>query len=77
MATFWKIEEAVGGGRYMVLEGILTTREAAEAAIVKHQHHDGMRAAMYETGGWRGGATRVEGGFEERQQQLAYRRTGR
>ncbi len=60
MSSFYKIEEAVGAGRYIVLEGIFETKEAAEAAIAKHRHHEGMRAALYETGGWRGGPVRVE-----------------
>lgn len=64
MSSFYKIEEAVGGGRYIVLEGVFTTKEAAEAAIAKHQYSQGMRAALYETGGWRGGPVRVEGGVD-------------
>lgn len=60
MSTFWKIEEAVGGGLYIALDGIFTTKEAAEAAIKKHRSHEGMRAAPYETGGWRDGPRRIE-----------------
>lgn len=60
MAYFYKIEEAVGAGRYIVLEGLFETKEAATAAIVRHQHHDGMRAVLYRTGGWRGGAVRAD-----------------
>ena len=60
MSTFWKIEEAVGGGLYIALEGVFETEAAARAAIAKHQCSDGMRPVLYQTGGWRGGAVRVE-----------------
>lgn len=61
MSQFWKIEEAVGGGLYMDLDGIFETEAAALAAIERHQHHEHMRAVQYQTGGWRDGPVRVVG----------------
>lgn len=59
MSQFWKIEEAVGKGYYMALDGIFETKEACEAAIAKHRNNEDMRAALYQTGTW-GGAVRVQ-----------------
>ncbi len=61
MATFWKIEEAVGAGRYIVLEGTYATREGAEREIARLPSNGGMRAARYETGRtWGAGPQRAE-----------------
>ena len=59
MSQFWKIEEAVGGGFYIELEGIFETEAAAQAEIARHQHNQDMRAVQYQTGGWRDGPVRV------------------
>lgn len=61
MSQFWKIEEAVGGGLYIDLEGIFETEAAALAAIARHRHHENMRAVQYQTGSWSGGPVRVVG----------------
>jgi hypothetical protein len=59
MAYFWKIEESVGGGRYIVFDGIFETCQAAEQAINAHRSNQHMRAELYRTGGWRGGSQRA------------------
>ncbi|HMH99011.1 MAG TPA: hypothetical protein VK577_20945 [Bradyrhizobium sp.] len=61
MSQFWKIEEAVGGGLYIELDGIFETEEACKAAIARHKHNEDMRAVQYQTGGWSGGPVRVVG----------------
>lgn len=50
MSRFWKIEESVGR-YYILLEGIFTTREAAEREIATtYKGAPTMRAAEYEIG---------------------------
>jgi len=61
MSQFWKIEEAVGGGLYMDLDGIFETEAACRAAIEKHRYHENMRAVQYQTGDWIDGPVRVVG----------------
>jgi hypothetical protein len=49
---FWKIEESVGAGCYIVLPGIFSTREGAEREIATYRHSPDMpmRAVLYQTG---------------------------
>jgi hypothetical protein len=54
MSYFWKIEEAVGGGLYIVLPGIYATKEQAEAQIARERSNQNMRAAQYHSGSWNG-----------------------
>jgi septal ring-binding cell division protein DamX len=55
---FYKIEESVGQ-YYIVLEGIYTTREDAEAAIQKYSNNSKMRVVPYVRNGIYG-SVRVE-----------------
>ena len=58
-AYFWKVEEAVGGGRFIIWPDTYSTREGAEKAIEAAKASSGARAAQYRTG--RGdGPERVE-----------------
>lgn len=58
---FWRIEEAVGGGQYIVLEGLFDTRQQALDAIARLPSNSRMRPVAYERGEWRG-PRRVETG---------------
>ena len=51
---FWKIELATGAGYYIVLEGIYSTKERAEAAISRDPLADRMRAVRYVRGKYNG-----------------------
>jgi hypothetical protein len=55
---FYKIEESVGQ-YYIVLDGIYTTREAAEAEIQKYPNNTKMRVVSYVRNGLYG-SVRVE-----------------
>lgn len=57
-SLFYKIEESVGQ-YYIVLDGIYTTREAAEAAIQKYPNNTKMRVVPYVRNGIYG-SVRVE-----------------
>jgi hypothetical protein len=63
MSTFWKIEEAVGGGHYITLDGLFDTEAEAKGAIARHRNNDGMRAVQYERGFGSCGPIRVQGFF--------------
>lgn len=56
--TFWKIEEYLGGGIYIVLDGIYTTREKAEAGFPKGGG-GGFLARLYAAGRDGNGPVRV------------------
>lgn len=62
MTQFFKIEESVGSGYYIVLDGIFETRESCEAAIQKIKgNNKNMRATRYQTSRlWNGGPVRVD-----------------
>lgn len=69
MKTFWKIEETVGNGSYIVHDGIYETREACQTAINKLKSNSGCRPVLYKRGGWGTGPVRetlpaplIEGG---------------
>ena len=57
---FWKIEEAVGGGMYITLEGIFASREGAELAMARGKSNRNMRVVLYRTGDWSGGPVRAD-----------------
>ena len=63
MALFWKIEEAVGSGRYIEHEGIFETRESCEHEILRRFGSALMgkifRAQQYQTGRGSDGPKRV------------------
>ena len=52
MNTFYKIEEAVGGGGYYITwDGIFTTQEAAQARIQTHAANTkDCRVVLYQRG---------------------------
>jgi hypothetical protein len=58
---FWKIELATSAGYYIVLEGIYSTKEGAEAVISRDPLADRMRATRYVRGKYIG-AERCEEG---------------
>jgi hypothetical protein len=61
MSRFWKIEETVGRGQYIVLDGIYETKAAADAKIARLSGNSGMRSREYETGtNWQDGPLRVD-----------------
>lgn len=61
MSFFFKIEIAVGGGLYITDPDLFSTREAAEAARQKLGIPLTLsRVVGYQTGGWRGGAVRID-----------------
>jgi hypothetical protein len=63
MATFWKIEESIGGGFYFTWEGIFESREGAEkmiARVAAGGKKVNAKPVLYRTGGWNTGAMRAE-----------------
>ena len=50
---FYKILESVGQ-YYIVLDGIYSTREAAQKALERLPSHDRMRVQAYQRGAWDG-----------------------
>jgi hypothetical protein len=61
--TFWMVEEAVGRGLYMLLDGIYGTKDGADKARPKNSN---SRAALYETGHGNQGPVRVHRTSRER-----------
>lgn len=59
MKTFWKIEETVGNGLYIVHDAIYETREACQTAIDKIKSNSGCRSVLYTKGGWYTGSIRA------------------
>lgn len=57
---FWKIEESLGRGRYIVHDGIYENEAVAWAAIDRMTYNNRMRPVLYRTGPASNGPVRAE-----------------